>query len=107
MQHLIFTLDIIALIFLLAGASYFYKQKRFENVKLHETTKLLAVGIVLISTAILINILKGLQTYFDINSLFQKIGMKLIDLVYVSEFAILPLAGISFLAAMILLKKHA
>ncbi|MBL7100937.1 MAG: hypothetical protein ISS23_03225 [Nanoarchaeota archaeon] len=105
-QHLIFALNILTLVFLLAGASYFYKQKRFENEHIDKTTKLLTGGIVLLATATLINIIHGFQTYFDINYFFQNLGMKLVDLVYVNEFAILPLAGLSFLAAMIILKKH-
>lgn len=105
-EHITFATNIIAVVFLLAGASYFYKQKRFENEHLHKVTKLLTMGIVLLAASILINIVQGFQTYFDINYFFQNLGMKLIDLAYVSEFAILPLAGVSFLAAMIILKKH-
>ena len=106
-QDLIFTLNIITLVFLLAGASYFYKQKRFENEHLHKTTKLLTGGIVLIAVATLISIVHGLQTYMDINYFFKNLGMKLVDLIYINEMAILPLAGISFLIAMVTLKKHA
>jgi len=106
-QHITFATNIITIVFLLAGASYFYKQKRFENEHFHKVTKLLTAGIVLLATSTLINMIQGFQTYFDINYFFQNLGMKLVDLAYVSEFAILPLAGLSFLAAMIVLKKHA
>ena len=106
LKELIFTLDTLALIFLLAGTSYFYKQKKFESIRLHNVTKLLTIGIVLIAVDLLINIITGFQAYFDINYFFQRLGMKLVDLLYVSEFAILPLAGLSLLAAMMLLKKY-
>ena len=105
-QHIIFSLNIITLIFLIAGASYLYKQKRFENEHIHKETKLILIGIVLLSAATLIYIVQGFQAYFDINYFFQNFGIKLVDLVYVNEFAVLPLAGISFLTAMIFLKKH-
>lgn len=106
MQQITFALNMIAVVFLLAGASYFYKQKRFENEHLLKTTKLMTLGIVLLATATLINVVQGFQTYFDIDYFFQNLGIKLADLICVSEFAILPLAGISFLVAMITLKKH-
>ncbi|MCG2719091.1 MAG: hypothetical protein L6408_09710 [Nanoarchaeota archaeon] len=107
LRELVLTLDILALVFLLAGASYFYKQKKFESIRLHKVTKLLTMGVVLIAVDLLINIITGFQAYFDINYFFQRAGMKLVDMIYISEFAILPLAGISFLLAMIFLKKHA
>jgi len=107
MQDFIFALDILTLVFLLAGASYFYKQKRFENEKLHKVTKLFSLGVVLLAASTLMNIIQGFQTYFDINYFFQKLGMKLVDLAYVNEFGIMLLAGLSFLAAMIMLKKYA
>ena len=105
-QHITFASNIITLVFLLAGASYFYKQKRFENPKLYQVTKMLTAGVVLLAVGALINIINGFQAYFDVNYFFQNLGMKLVDIVYINEFAVLPLSGLSFLAAMIILKKH-
>jgi len=106
MNHFIFTFDILALVLLLFGISYLHRQQRFENVHLQKTSRLLILGIILLAVAVLIDIVQGLQIYMDINYFFQRLGMKLVDLAYVKEFAILPLSGISFLMAMIHLKKH-
>ncbi len=105
-EHFFFAMNLIALVFFLAGASYFYKEHRFERKDFIGTTKLLTAGIILLAVSIMVDLIQGLQNYFDINYFFQRLGMKAIDLVYINELAFLPLAGISFLMAMILLKKH-
>lgn len=91
--------------FLAIGATYLYKQKRFEDEKLHNPIKLIFLSILLIACAFFLTLLQN-TTFYDLNNLFTHLDLTTQHINYIGDILLMPMAGAFFVVSMLFLKKQ-